>query len=116
MTPAVGITLQPEEAFLDVLQPVFDEADYFSSLEIGWTSGDATTYQSAVSLEDVDGDGFLEVVAGAWWGAVRIYDNDGGTVESTPSWTSEMDDIVVMPRVLSKSEISGLFRAQKRKR
>ncbi len=29
MTPAVGVTLQPDEAYLELLQPVFDDVDYF---------------------------------------------------------------------------------------
>lgn len=66
-----------------------------AELALCWTQADDPDYQSAVSLEDVDGDGHLDLVAGAWWGAVRLYRGDGSTLEAEPSWTSEKDDIVV---------------------
>jgi len=59
-----------------------------------WESEDATDMQSTVSLRDVDRDGRLDVIAGAWWGAVRIYRNGDTGIETTPSWTSENQDIV----------------------
>ena len=43
-------------------------------------------------------------------------DTFGGGLDPKQAFFGEMDDIVVMPRVLSKSEVSSLFRAQKRKR
>jgi hypothetical protein len=74
-------------------------------LEICWESEDASAMQSAVSLEDVDGDGFLELVAGAWrgqgspagsWGHfVRIYDGGPTGLQSEPYWWSAPNDVVV---------------------
>ncbi len=66
-----------------------------AELALCWTQADEPDYQSAVSLEDVDGDGTLDLVAGAWWGAVRVYLGADGSFESTPSWTSDKEDIVV---------------------
>ena len=51
--------------------------------------------QSAVSLRDVDLDGDLDVVAGSWWGAVRIYKNSGTSISGQPTWHSTPDEIVV---------------------
>ena len=49
--------------------------------------------QSAVTLEDIDGDEDLDLVAGAWWGPIRIYGNDDGLVD-VPSWYSIDNEIV----------------------
>ena len=64
-------------------------------LEVCWTSADGSDYQSGVSLEDIDGDGALDLLAGAWWGAARVYLQGEDGLEAEPSWTSEVDDIVV---------------------
>lgn len=59
------------------------------SLELCWTSKDEAAYQSALSLEDVDGDGDLDLFAGSWWGVGRLYLNDGAGLSATPSATTE---------------------------
>lgn len=68
------------------------------SLDRCWQSTDPPDYQSAVALRDVDGDDDLDLVAGAWWGAVRVYRNDapaGDALPGTePAWTSETDTVV----------------------
>mgnify|MGYP006908448123 CR=1 FL=1 len=33
MTPAVGVTLQPDEAYLELLQPVCAGVDYFEAAQ-----------------------------------------------------------------------------------
>ena len=44
----VGITLQPEQRFLDLLQPVFDEADYFQvAPETTWRPAGESAGESA---------------------------------------------------------------------
>ena len=58
-------------------------------LALCWQSEDGEDYQSAVSLEDVDGNGRLDVVAGAWWGEARIYLNETDFPETSPSWVSD---------------------------
>lgn len=63
-----------------------------------WTSDDGQRYQSAVSLEDVDGDGDLDIALGSWGqtslgDAVRIYQNDGA-VETRASWTSQTSTVI----------------------
>jgi hypothetical protein len=58
-------------------------------LERIWESADPPAYQSAVALADLDDDGDLDLAAGAWWGALRLYRNDGQAGLATlPSFTS----------------------------
>ena len=50
---------------------------------------------SAVSIYDVDWDGDLDLLAGAWWGAVDVYENDGETVNPNRSLQLGHDGQVV---------------------
>jgi hypothetical protein len=59
-----------------------------------WQSEDAPDYQSALSLEDVDGDGDLDLFVGAWWGPVRYYENEDGDLEASPSWVSSSSSVI----------------------
>ena len=71
------------------------------TLERCWESADAPQYQSAVTIEDVDGDGQLDLVAGSWGpegglGApVRIYTGeDSGLWTPAPVWFSESSSVI----------------------
>jgi hypothetical protein len=65
-----------------------------------WQSGDTPRYQSAVSLEDVDADGDLDLFAGAWGtppgfgDPVRMFENTDGALETEPSWTSVSSSVI----------------------
>ena len=66
-----------------------------------WESADAPQYQSAVHIEDVDGDGLLDLVAGSWGdpsglGApVRIYTRQPtGLWSDEPQWFSESSSVI----------------------
>ncbi|MED5370732.1 MAG: VCBS repeat-containing protein [Myxococcota bacterium] len=65
-----------------------------------WESQDDPLYQSAVRLEDVDGDDTLDLVAGAWGpegslgASVRIYLNQGEALEPEPSWISSPTSVI----------------------
>lgn len=66
-----------------------------------WESEDAPQFQSAVVIEDVDGDGLLDLVAGSWGtesslGApVRIYPGQQeGSWSTAPQWFSESASVI----------------------
>jgi hypothetical protein len=66
-------------------------------LAVCWESGGPEMW-SAVSLEDVDGDGRPDLVAGSWWGRVRAW-TTGEAVDAplgtAPAWESGRDDLVL---------------------
>ena len=74
-------------------------------LEVCWESADEWRYPSAVSLEDADGDGDLDLFAGAWWGPVRGYENQGGALESEASLVLGSADMVV--EALAWEDVDG---------
>ena len=60
------------------------------SLERCWENEDFEEgYPSAAAFADPDGDGDLDIALGGWWETVRLYENDGETVETTPSFVSD---------------------------
>lgn len=50
-----------------------------------WRS-DTEGYGAAVLLADFDFDGDLDLAAGRWWDQLRIYENMGGFLTTTPAW------------------------------
>jgi hypothetical protein len=63
--------------------------------DICWQNQGNEQMWSAVSLHDVDADGDLDILGGAWWGAVDVYENIDGLPQFTPSQTLGSDDMVV---------------------
>ncbi|MDH4222451.1 MAG: VCBS repeat-containing protein [candidate division Zixibacteria bacterium] len=51
-----------------------------------WESS-TSGYGSSVSFCDVDNDGDRDLAAGRWWGLSSVYENTGGNLTSTPSWS-----------------------------
>jgi hypothetical protein len=43
---------------------------------------------STVALADVNGDRFLDLAVGSWWGHTHLFYNDGGGYGEEPSWSS----------------------------
>lgn len=54
-----------------------------------WEPVDTVDYASAVSLEDVDGDGRLDVAVGSWWGRVQVYFNSDLYPDQQVGWRSQ---------------------------
>ena len=63
-----------------------------------WVSGgDKRKYYSCLALCDADNDGDLDLASGGWWEPVVVFENIGGTLSTTPSWTwipSNKNDLV----------------------
>ena len=76
-------------------------------LHLCWEQAQPQAYPSAVSLHDVDGDGWLDLATGAWWGAVWLHMGGGvdDLPETTPSWRSTKEDIVV--EALAWGDVDG---------
>ncbi len=53
----------------------------------GWVSS-FDEYGSAILCGDVSGDGRADVIAGSWWGPVRIYVNHDGAFNVAADWQS----------------------------
>ena len=59
-----------------------------------WTSEDESQMQSAIALRDLDGDGDVDLAAGSWWGALRIYEHGEFGLSQEPIFVGEDDNIV----------------------
>lgn len=46
----------------------------------------STDYSSCVAWGDVNGDGWLDLAAGGWWEPVVVFENNAGTIGSSPAW------------------------------
>jgi len=51
-------------------------------------------YGSAVALADLNGDGRLDLVTGAWWSRTRLFLNHGSGFNTAPSWLSTPSSVV----------------------
>jgi hypothetical protein len=58
-----------------------------------WSSS-AAGYGSGITLADIDGDGWRDLIAGGWWEPLRIYRNVSGTFPALPDWTSATGSVV----------------------
>jgi hypothetical protein len=57
-----------------------------------WTYSEG--YCSAVALADLDSDGHLDLVTGAWWDYTRIFLNNGSGFGTTYSWRSTPTSVI----------------------
>lgn len=84
------------------------------ALDVCWES-DGPEMWSAVSLEDVDGDGLPDLVAGTWWGAVRAWTTGAALdapLATVPAWQTRRDDLVL--EALVWSDLDGSHDAWQR--
>ncbi len=44
-------------------------------------------FSSCVAWADVNGDGFADLAAGGWWDPVVVFENNAGTLDTTPGWS-----------------------------
>lgn len=58
----------------------------WQSLPVGYVSG--------VVLCDVQGDGWLDVIGGSWWGTVNMYLSGNGTLAAAPALVSSTSSVV----------------------
>lgn len=58
-----------------------------------WQSG-YVGYTSGVVICDVQGDGFKDVLGGAWWGALHIYLNQQGSLSTVADFVSNTHSVV----------------------
>jgi hypothetical protein len=56
--------------------------------EMCWQSEDPSRMQSSVSIFDVDSDGDLDVLSGAWWGELLWYEQVDGQLDPYAVWGS----------------------------
>ncbi len=45
------------------------------------------SYSSCVAWGDVNGDGFCDLAAGGWWDPLVVFENNAGTLSTTPDWS-----------------------------
>jgi len=79
-------------------------------LDLCWESDDGAAMRSAVDLSDTDGDGVLDLTAGAWFDDVRVYRGTGSGLQTTPGWRSDADDLVV--EALGWADVDGSGRVE----
>ena len=48
---------------------------------------DFDTEASCVAWADVNGDQYLDLAVGRWYGAVRVFENHAGALDTTPTWS-----------------------------
>jgi hypothetical protein len=47
----------------------------------------STDYCSCVEWGDVNNDGWIDLAAGGWWEPVVVFENNAGTLDTTPTWS-----------------------------
>ncbi|MBD3161927.1 MAG: hypothetical protein GF346_06540 [Candidatus Eisenbacteria bacterium] len=51
-------------------------------------------YGSHVSFIDLDEDGDLDLATGRWWGSVQIFENQGGSLDTQPAYSSATSSVI----------------------
>lgn len=67
----------------------FNEQGMLNPLPSWRHDAGSNQYGSAVALEDVDGDGDLDLIGGQWWGRTEIYENLDGSLSNEAVWFSD---------------------------
>ena len=75
---------------------------------IPWWKSNKANYVSAAVLVDLQGDGWLDVLGGVWWGPVRCHPSDQGTLPTAPVVLSSTSSVIeAMP--VTDTDRAGLM-------
>ncbi len=60
----------------------------------------STRYCSCVEWGDPNNDGWLDLAAGGWWEPVVVFENNAGTINTTPAWNYSAGSNLVCETVM----------------
>ncbi len=65
-----------------------------------WTIATSGNYASCLAFGDADGDGWPDLATGGWWMPLSVYQNDEGTLGTSPAWQWNSGSTLVAESVL----------------
>lgn len=68
-----------------------------------WWESQFSGYGSGITLADLTGNGYRDLIAGGWWEPVRIHINNEGIFNQFPDWTANITSVVEKIVVIDSS-------------